>query len=141
MAEATKDEADFSLVLGGPSYQLFQRGHLTGPTLELLVRRIVFITLIAWLPLLVLSIVGGRAFGAQGLPFFRDIEAQVRFLVVLPLLVAAELIVHFRIRPTVKRFVEQDLSASGPAPVRRRHSIGAAASELRPPSWDCWSSC
>ena len=109
MAEATQEEADFSLVLGGPIYQLFQRARLTGPALELLVRRIVFITLIAWLPLLVLSIVEGRAFGAEGLPFLRDIEAQVRFLVVIPIFVAAELIVHLRIRPVVSRFVEQDL--------------------------------
>src|SRR6187551_1419614 len=48
---------DFSLVLGGPLYQLFRRAHLSGDTLELLRRRVVVITLFAWLPLLALFVV------------------------------------------------------------------------------------
>jgi len=52
---------EFSLVLGGPLYQIFRRAHLSGDTLELVQRRIVFIALFAWLPLLVLSVVEGLA--------------------------------------------------------------------------------
>ena len=48
---------DFSLVLGGPLYQLWLRSRLSGDTLELLHRRIFVLTLAAWAPLLLLSVV------------------------------------------------------------------------------------
>ena len=38
---------DFSLVLGGPVYQLFRRAHLSGPALEQLWRRLWVITAVA----------------------------------------------------------------------------------------------
>lgn len=46
---------DFSLVLGGPLYQLFRRSGLLKPPLDLLRRRILVLSLLTWLPLLVLS--------------------------------------------------------------------------------------
>ncbi len=99
---------DFSLVLGGPLFQLFQKTHLTGDTLELLYRRVLIIPMIAWLPLAILAIVGHAATGAS-LSFFRDVEVQVRFLIALPVLIVAEIIVHSRMRPVVRRFREQQL--------------------------------
>jgi hypothetical protein len=42
---------EFSLVLGGPLYQLFRRTRLTGDALELLRRRIFVLTLLPVLPL------------------------------------------------------------------------------------------
>src|ERR1039457_114974 len=102
----TEEVPDFSLVLGGPIFQLFRRSHLSGDALELLHRRIVAIVLVAWLPLLLLSMVGGNLLaGTVRLPFLHDIEAHVRLLVALPVLIAAELIVHSRIRPVVKAFL------------------------------------
>src|SRR5271157_5548835 len=101
-----QEPPDFSLVLGGPIFQLFQRSHLSGDGLELLHRRIVVIALVAWLPLLMLSMVGGHLLaGTVKLSFLHDIEAHVRLLVALPVLIAAELIVHSRIRPVVKAFL------------------------------------
>ena len=101
-----QETPDFSLVLGGPIFQLFRRFHLSGDGLELLRRRIVVIVLVAWLPLLLLSMLGGHlAAGAVKLGFLQDIEGQVRFLVALPVLIAAELIVHSRIRPVVRAFL------------------------------------
>jgi hypothetical protein len=101
---------DFSLVLGGPLYQLFRRAHLSGPALEQLWRRLWVITLVAWLPLLLLSVATGHAVGSPGtLPFLRDIESQVRFLIALPVLIAAELIVHQRTRSTVAEFVDRGI--------------------------------
>ena len=52
---------DFSLVLGGPLYQLLRRAHLTDDALTMVRRRIVVITLLVWLPLLVLSMLEGHA--------------------------------------------------------------------------------
>jgi hypothetical protein len=54
---------EFSIVLGGPLYQLFRRLHIVRESLGLLGRRIIFISLLAWLPLLVLTVIGGRAWG------------------------------------------------------------------------------
>jgi hypothetical protein len=99
---------DFSLVLGGPLFQLYRRTHLSGDALELLRRRVLLITLFAWLPLLFLSVLDGHAFGgAIKIPFLLDVEANVRFLVALPALIIAELVVHRRISPLVRRFVER----------------------------------
>ena len=87
----TLEQADFSLVLGGPLYQFFRRSHLSGDAFELAARRIVVISLFAWLPLLLLSAVTGELWGsAVAVPFLTDVEVHVRFLVAMPLLIVAE---------------------------------------------------
>lgn len=101
---------DFSLVLGGPLFQLLRRTHLAGDALELLRQRILLIPLLAWLPLLVLSLIEGEALGGRAaVPFLLDIEVHVRFLVALPLLIVAELVVHQRMRFVVRQFLERNL--------------------------------
>src|SRR5215831_1644892 len=120
---------DFSLVLGGPIFQLFRRSHLAGDSLELLHRRLLIITLVAWLPLLLLATLGSSAGSAGRLSFFRDVEVHVRFLIALPVLVAAELIVHSRIRPVVRRFVERRIVM--PQDLPRFHSAIDSAIRLR----------
>ena len=101
--------ADFSLVLGGPLYQLFQRTRLSGDALELLHRRVVVLTLVAWAPLLVLSLAEGNAWSGVTLTFLKDIEQQARLLLAIPLLIVAELVVHRRMRPVVGQFVDRGL--------------------------------
>jgi hypothetical protein len=123
------DSQDFSLVLGGPLYQLFKKAHLSGPTLELLRRRILFFSLITWVPLAVLSAVGGQLWSAGQLGFLRDLETHIRFLVALPVLILAELIVHQRIRPLAKRFVERGVITSEDMP--RFHAAIRTAMRLR----------
>lgn len=109
-SSASAEANDFSLVLGGPLFQLLRRVHLSGSTLELLRRRIVAISLFAWVPLLVLSTADGMAAGnAVRVPFLFDVDAHVRFLFALPLLIAAELVVHHRTRAVVEQFVSQGL--------------------------------
>jgi hypothetical protein len=102
-----EEPLDFSLVLGGPVFQLFRKSHLAGNSLELLYRRLLIITLVAWLPLLLLATLGSSARNVSRISFFHDVEVHVRFLIALPVLVAAELLVHSRIRPVVRRFVER----------------------------------
>jgi hypothetical protein len=108
---------DFSVVLGGPLYQLFRRAHISGDALQLVQRRAIVIAVVAWLPLLVLSALEGHALGASvAIPFLMDLEVHVRFLVALPLLVVAELVVHERMRFVVRQFRERELipaNASG----------------------------
>ena len=105
-----RDPTDFSLVLGGPLYQLFRRSHLSGDALELVRQRIIVISLFAWLPLLLLSALEGHALGGSAaVPFLLDVEVHIRFLVVVPLLIAAELVVHQRMRFVVQQFLDRNL--------------------------------
>ncbi len=107
-AAVTHAPTDFSLVLGGPLFQLYRRAHLSGDALDLLHRRMLVIPLFAWLPLLLLSVLEGNALGGlTKIVFLRDVEVHVRFLIALPMLIAAELVVHVRIGPVVRRFLER----------------------------------
>ncbi|MFL6648878.1 MAG: hypothetical protein ACJ8KO_13040, partial [Sulfurifustaceae bacterium] len=109
MVSAIRDAADFSLVLGGPLFQLLRRTHMAGDALELARRRVVVITLFAWLPLFVLSALQGLVGESEAVPFLNDVEVHARFLVALPLLVAAEILVHARLRPVARQFLDRKL--------------------------------
>jgi len=100
---------DFSLVLGGPLYQLFRRAQLSDSVLGHLRKRILFISLFTWLPLLILSVMEGTAIGNVKVPFLMDIEAHARYLLALPLLIAAELIVNERLRSVLRNFLNRKL--------------------------------
>jgi hypothetical protein len=50
------ESQDFSLVLGGPLYQLLRRSRLTGDTLELLHRRIIALTVVTLAPVVPLTL-------------------------------------------------------------------------------------
>src|SRR5262245_43868447 len=116
--EASTAERDFSVVIGGPLFQALRRAHLSGEALQLVRRRIVTLGTIAWVPLFALSALDGKAWGnAVAVPFLRDIDAHARFLVALPLLVLAEIVVHRRTLPVVTQFIT--LGLVGPA-VRER---------------------
>ena len=125
-----REPQDFSLVLGGPLFQLLRRAHLCGDALELLHRRIVIIPLFAWLPLLALSALAGQALGGNvAVPFLLDVEAHARFLVVVPLLIAAELVVHRRMRVMVSQFLVRNLIPESAMP--RFDAAIASALRLR----------
>ena len=105
-----RDHPDFSLVLGGPLFQLLRRTHLTDDALLLLRQRILFISLFCWLPLLALSALERTMLGGKvAMPFLWDVEVHVRFLVVVPLFIAAEMVVHRRMRPLVQQFLERNV--------------------------------
>jgi len=128
MQNFLQEESDFSLVLGGPVFHFFRRSHLAGDGLELLHRRLLIITMTAWLPMLFLTAVSSST-GAVRLSFLHDVQVQVRFLIALPVLIAAELIVHSRIRPVVRRFVERRIVL--PQDLGRFHSAIDSAVRLR----------
>jgi hypothetical protein len=104
-----EDPPDFSIVLGGPLFQLLRRAHLEGGHLELLYRRLIVFIGITWLPLFLLATVGRFAGSVGRLAFLRDIEVHARFLVALPAFIAAELLIHARMLPVARRFVERRL--------------------------------
>lgn len=113
-----KLENDFSLVQGGPLFQLFVRSRLATSSLGWLKRRIIFFTLLTWLPLLLLSAYSGQAVsGGIHIPFLYDIETHVRFLVALPLLLVTELVVHVRMKPVIAQFVERGIITAESRPL------------------------
>ena len=59
-ARLQQDSQDFSLVHGGPLFQLLLRTHLSSDGMTLVTRRIIAFMLITWLPLLVLSAIDGH---------------------------------------------------------------------------------
>jgi hypothetical protein len=119
---------DFSIVLGGPFFQLLRRAHLTGDGLQLLQWRIIIIPLIAWLPLVLFSALEGHALGKSvPVPFLLDIAAQVRFLIALPLLILSERVVHQRMSSVVKQFRERHLIPTSGTD----RFVGAIASAFR----------
>lgn len=122
-------EQDFSVVLGGPLYQLYLRTQLARPAMELAGRRIVFLSLLSWLPLLLLSALEGHLVGGVTDPFLRDPEVHVRFLLALPLLIAAEVTVHERMRTLVPQFLSRGLVA--PQDQLRYQKIVDSATRLR----------
>ena len=125
-----RDPSDFSLVLGGPLFQLFRKAHLTAGALELVRQRIVVISLFAWLPLLALSALEGQLLGGRAaVPFLLDWEVHVKFLLVMPLLIAAELVVHERMRSVLKVFRERNLIPASAMP--RFDAAIASAVRLR----------
>ena len=110
MLQPTQESTDFSLVLGGPLYQLFRRAHLSGDALDLLRRRIVVLSLLAWLPLALLAGFEGRLLpGTATVPFLLDVEVHVRYLLAVPLMVVAELVVHQRMRAVLQQFLGRKL--------------------------------
>jgi hypothetical protein len=100
----------FSLVQGGPTYQLLRRLRLCGNDLEFAPRRIVAICLVAWLPLVILTSLKRHAFsGILNVPFLYDVEAHVRLLVTLPILIASERFVQLRLGPLVSNFTRRHI--------------------------------
>lgn len=142
---------DFSLLLGGPLYQLLLRLRMVRPPLQLLRRRLVLIPALAWMPLLLLTLVAGTFGGGVEVPFALDIETHTRFLLALPLMLVAEVLVHQRLRETVQQFVNRHVvplgsqaafdAAIGSA-LRLRNSMWVEASLLLiafvivPRAWD-----
>src|SRR4029434_3824908 len=118
------------LVLGGPLFQLLRRSHLSDDALDLVRQRIIIISLLAWLPLLLLSTLEGQALGGSAaVPFLLDVEVHIRFLVVVPLLIIAELVVHQRTRFVVRQFLERNLIPESALP--RFNDAIASAVRLR----------
>jgi hypothetical protein len=100
----------FSLVQGGPIYRFQVAIHMAMPDRSGVAKRALLTILVTWLPLLLLSMVQGRAFGPQvQVPFLRDISVNVRFLIGLPLLVLAEAVIDPRLNHCVKHFVRSGL--------------------------------
>jgi hypothetical protein len=107
---------------------MLRRLHLAGPTLELQNRRVLLVIAVTWLPLFFLSAITGHLFGGY-LPFLRDPEPHVRFLIAVPVLIIAELLVHQRIPLALKLFVGRGIVTAEDTPKFR--DVIRAATRVR----------
>jgi hypothetical protein len=108
--DGIQDPENFSIILGGPLFELWRRARLSDDFLMLAQRRILFISLFTWLPLLLFSAFERHLMpGSAAVPFLQDLDAHIRFLVVLPLLISAELVVYRRMRPVPRLFRERNI--------------------------------
>jgi hypothetical protein len=101
---------NFSLTQGGPFYRLLRMfGAADEERVQLLIRVLGALG-IAWLPLCVLCLFQGDAYGTHlQIPFFRDIAVNIRFLVALPILILAEGYIDERWRFLVQQFLRSGL--------------------------------
>jgi hypothetical protein len=127
--QETGQNEDFSLVLGGPLYQLLLRSGLIEPPFGNLGWRIGLITALAWLPLVPLTIFSGRFAGGVKVPFLYDFEVHARLLFSLPLMVLAEMVVYIRMRAITRQFVERQIIIEDVQPAF--NSVVSSAMRLR----------
>lgn len=95
----------FLLMQGGPFYHLEQRIGMVRKNAPLTIRRAVFAACLAWLPLFFLTLMHGTAIAGVHIPFLRDFSAHSRFLLGIPLLMLAELVLAPRIAETAEQFL------------------------------------
>jgi hypothetical protein len=96
----------FALTEGGPGAALMKRLHLVrqgrgadpGHTAAILMA-------LAWVPLFVLCMLEGVAFGRVKIPFFYDISAHTRFLIAVPVLVLADNPIGTRLARIMRHFI------------------------------------
>lgn len=102
---------NFSIFLEGPLCRLLRRLGVQEDRLEHVRNQaLCVLPLAAWLPLVVLSAIGGQLFGGNGAtPFLWDLEAHARLLVALPLLIVAENVAERRTRRVLQGFLQRQL--------------------------------
>jgi len=128
-AAATAVQPDFSLVAGGPLYRLMCRLKLADSALGHVNRRILVAVLIVWLPLLVLTAVEGHALSGVKIAFLLDGSMHLRLLLAVPLMLAAERVIHEWMRPLARRFIERGIIIGSERP--RFDAAVTAAHRLR----------
>lgn len=109
MKQGSVKNIDFPIMLGGLLYQFYIRIGLLKPPLDLYKRRIIVVALISWLPLLLLALLEGSAFGGVNVPFIFDLDTHVRFLISLGLLIGSEVMIHKYMQVIVRQFIERNI--------------------------------
>jgi hypothetical protein len=98
-----------SVIEGGPLDRLQRRLGLMKLEAPLIVRRALVFSLVAWLPLLILSALQGTLLTNVKIPFLYDPSAHIRFLLSVPLLIVAEVVIGPRIVAATGHFITSGL--------------------------------
>jgi hypothetical protein len=125
---------EFNLVRGGVSNRIAERIGLATKKASRRFIKVALLLVVTWIPLLLLSAASGNLAGTPvQVPFLHDPEVHARFLVVLPLLELAELVVAVSLAAQVRHLREM-----GVVPERERGRFDAARSDvlaLRSSAW------
>src|SRR5271166_677477 len=127
------NEAELYVAPGGPLFRLTARIGITRQGQVSLVRRILVLILITWVPMCALAFLEGCALGStpRG-SFLLDYAAYARFFVAVPLLVIADKFIGPQLAEAGLHFVRDGLVGPGDYPAfeqaitrlaRRRESI------------------
>lgn len=117
---AKPDDADFSLVKGGLLYRLFCFLKVAGE--DRLLLRVVLFFLLAWIPLLILSVMEDTATnGRLDIPFFLDLDVNTRIIAAVSLFLIGEIPVDRRLQEVVEY-----MRRSGLVPDKARAAFNAA---------------
>ncbi len=137
MKTVLEHESELEFELGGPAYRLMQRIgliHGAGPSIG---RRAIGFLLITWVPLLLFSLIEGRALGPTPREsFLLDFATYARFFLAVPLIFLAEVVAGPRLRAAGLHFVQgnfvrpEDLPAVEAAIVRAARRREALLPEL-----------
>jgi hypothetical protein len=109
----TLKDREFLLMEGGPLYRLQRRLGLIREGAPRVARRALLSIFLTWVVLLILSVITGDAFGHRvDVPFLRDFSAYTRFLVAIPMLILAEVVVGPRFARAAAYFINSGLVPS-----------------------------
>ncbi len=105
MNTAIADE-DFSIIKGGLMDHGLTLLRIVKPNdPENTKRKIIFFIAITWLPLLIFTIISGLCWkGNVQIPFLYDFPVHIRFLLAIPMLLMAEVIVDNRVKLIINQF-------------------------------------
>lgn len=101
---------DFPIFTGGPLYRIQERIRVAQPDRRRLGLATLYVLLLAWAPMVLLSTLQGLAIGPTRLEsFLMDFEVNVRFLVTVPVLLFAEAICDTQLRPIMRQFRDANI--------------------------------
>jgi hypothetical protein len=99
-----------SLVRGGYSWRIARQMGFEPPTVPRRFTKVLLILIVTWIPLVVLSLVGGHAWGdSVQEPLLRDPNIYSRFLFVLPLLELAQAVIERSLSVQMRQFFKSGL--------------------------------
>jgi hypothetical protein len=108
--DSTKLSQSFTLTEGGPGAAFMKRLHLIHQESAVgLGRTALILMALTWVPLFVLCVFEGLAFGRVKIPFFYDIAAHTRFLFAVPVLLLADIPIGVRLRGIMRHFITAHL--------------------------------
>jgi len=109
MHQVDSPSRSFLLMEGGPLFNFQKRVGLIKQNSDRIKKRALLAAVVTWLPLFLLAVMQGRAFGHVPVPFVRDFSTFTRFLLAIPILVFAENILGPRIASAAAHFVSSGL--------------------------------
>lgn len=122
----SQDYSSFRLSTGGLIYRFLNLLHIQDPGDYSIRRRIAFLMTLSWLPLLLLTALEGNLFNSGlDLPFLYDLKPYFRYLLALPLLIAADVMIDPLIASNL-----QSIGSSGILGDNNKEKYKAATEQL-----------